>query len=72
MNRIYHGCAIGYLDGSHVIIKKDKNWLIPTADCFWKDPQDIINSVKSHSQTEKEKIIWWKIMMIYFNKKRKM
>ena len=24
MDKIYDGCAMGYLDGSHVILKKDK------------------------------------------------
>ena len=45
----------GYKDGSHVLIKKDKKCLIPTTDCFWKDPHDVINCVKTRSQTEKQK-----------------
>ena len=35
MDKIYHGCATkGYLDGLHVVIKKDEKCLIPTANCF--------------------------------------
>ena len=36
MDEIYHGCAKGYKDGLHVLIKKDKKCLIPTTDCFRK------------------------------------
>ena len=70
MDEIYHGCAKGYKDGSHVLIKKDEKCFIPTADWFWKDPPDIITCVKTCSQTEKQKIIVWKSMMNYFNRKR--
>ena len=70
MDEIYHGCAKRYKDGSHVLIKKDEKCLIPTTDCFWKDPHDLINCLKTHSQTEKQKIIGWKSMMNYFNRKR--
>ena len=44
--------------------KKDEKYLIPTADYFWKE------NVKTRSQTEKQKIIGWKSMMNYFNRKR--
>ena len=72
MNKIYHGCAKGYLDGSHVVIKKDEKSLIPTAHCFWKDTHDVINTIKAGSQTEKQKIIDWKYTTNYFNRKREM
>ena len=69
MDEIYHGCAKGYKDELHVLIKKDEKCLIPTTDCFWKDPHDVVNCIKTHSQTEKQKIIDWK-SMIYFDRKR--
>ena len=72
MDKIYYGCTKGYLDGLHVVIKKDEKCLIPTANCFWKDPHDTINTIKTCSQTEKQKIIGWKSMMNYFNRKREM
>ena len=71
MDEIYHGCAKGYKDGSHVLIKKDEKCLIPTTDCFWKDPYGVINYVKRCSQTQKQKIIGWKSTMNYFNRKKK-
>ena len=72
MDKIYHGCAIGYLDGLHVVIKKDEKCLIPTADCFWKDLHDVINAVKRCSQTKKQKLIGWRSMINDFNRKRQM
>ena len=60
----------GYKDGSHVLIKKDKKCLILTTNCFWKDPHDVINCVKTRSQTEKQKIMGWKSMINHFNRKR--
>ena len=53
-----------------MLIKKDENYLIPTADYFPKDPYDVINWVKTCSQTEKQKTIGWKSMINYFNRKR--
>ena len=52
-----------------MLIKKDEKCLIPTTNCFWKDPHDVINCVKTHSQTEKQNIIDWKSMVNYFNRK---
>ena len=63
MDEIHHGCAKGYKDGLHVLIKKDEKCLLLTADCFWKDPDNVINYVKACPQTEKQKIIGWKKMM---------
>ena len=36
MDKIYHGCAIGYLDGLHVVIKKMKNVLFQLPIVFGK------------------------------------
>ena len=71
-NKIYHGCAKGYPDGSHVNIKKDEKCLILTASCFWKDLHDVINTARTYSLTEKQIIIDWRSMMNYFNRKREM
>ena len=70
MDKIYHGFSIGYSDGSNIIIKKDENCIIPTAKCFWKDPHDVINIIKTRSQTEKQEIIGSGIMINYLNIKK--
>ena len=72
MDKIYHGCRKRHPDGSHVVRGKDSNYFIPTTDSFWKGPHDIINAVKTRSQTEKQKVIDWRSMTNYFNKKRDM
>ena len=71
MYKIYHVCDIGNPDGSRVVIGEDEECLTPTTDCFCKDPQDAINSVKTCSRTEKQKIIFWRSTLNYFNKKKK-
>ena len=48
--------------------KKDEKCLIPTSNCFCKDPHDTINSVKTCPQTEKQKITGWKSVMNYFKR----
>ena len=53
-----------------LFLKNNENSLTPTADCFLKDPHYVINSVKTRSQTEKQKVIPCKTIMDYFNKKR--
>ena len=55
-----------------MLLQKDEKCLIPTTDCFWKDLHNVINTTKTCSQTEKQKIIGWKSRMNYFNRKREM
>ena len=56
MDKIYHCCRKGHPDGLDVVIEKYSNCLLPTANCFWKDPRDVINAVKTCSQTENKKL----------------
>ena len=41
---MYHDCAKGYKDVSHVLIEKHEKCLIPTADCSLKYPHDVIST----------------------------
>ena len=68
MDKMYHGCRRGHVDSSHCLIKKGKKCMAPTANCFWKDPHE---TVKTHRQTEKQRIIDYRSMMDCFNMKRK-
>ena len=70
MDEIYHGCAKGYKDGLMFLSKKMKNVLLKPLIFFLKDPYNVINYVKTRSQTAKQKIIGWKSMMNYFNRKK--
>ena len=49
----------------HFNTKNDK-CITPTSNCYRKDPNDVINSLKTRSQTKKQKI-----MMDYINEKKK-
>ena len=51
---------------------KDEKCITPTSSCYWKDSNDVINSIKTQSQTKKQKTIDWKTMMDYLNEKREM
>ena len=43
MDKIFHGCAMGYRDGTIILI--DEKFLLPVNDPFWKDLEDIPNGV---------------------------
>ena len=49
---------------------KDEKCITSTSNCYWKDSNDVINSIKTQSQTKKQKIIDWKTMIDYLNEKR--
>ena len=46
--------------------KKNDKCITATSNCYRKDPNDVINSLKTRSQTKKQKI-----MMDYINEKKK-
>ena len=60
-------------DASNKIIGPGEKCLTPTAQCFWKDPQDIKSSgVKTHSQAVKQPTVSIQDYNYYFeNKERK-
>ena len=51
---------------------KDEKCITSTSNCYWKDSNDVINSIKAQSQTKKQKLSDWKTMMDYLNEKREM
>ena len=58
MELIYHGCMSKNADVSNKIIGPSENCLTPTAQCLWKDPQDVKSSgVKTRSQAAKQPIV---------------
>ena len=55
MELIYHGCMTKNADGTNKIIGPGEKCLTPTAQCFWKDHQDIKSSgVKTHNQAARQ------------------
>ena len=65
MNYIYHGCALKHSTGTNVIIGSNKKCLNPTNKCFWKDPKEIINAIKTRSQLKKQPIAHYKTIDKY-------
>ena len=49
-----------YSNGTNKIIHRSEKCLTPTKKCFWKDPNDIINTVRTRFQLKNEPIAHWK------------
>ena len=43
MDQIYHGCITKSVNGTNKLIGPGEKCLVPTEECFWKDPRDIKN-----------------------------
>ena len=50
----YHGCFTKNADGTNKIIGPGEKCLIPTAQCFWKDPEDVRSEIKTRSQLKNQ------------------
>ena len=57
MYQLFHGCAKGYSEGS----KKDEKCITPISNCYWNNPNDVINSIKTQSQTKNKKLLTGKL-----------
>ena len=51
---IYHGCFFKNADGTNKIIRASEECSVPTDECFWKDPCDLKNGVKTRSRAKNE------------------
>ena len=60
MDRIYHGCFTKHADVTKKIIAKGEKCIVPTDECFWKDPVDVTNGVKTRSHAKNEPIATYK------------
>ena len=72
MALIYHGCMTKNADGSNKLIGHGEKCLVPTANYFQKDPEDIKSRVvKTCSQTKNQRTVSIKDYDYYFlNKAR--
>lgn len=70
MGCIYHGCFTKNADGTNRIIAKGMKCLTPTNECFWKDPVDVKNKIKTRSQTENQLMVDYKAFDDYMTKKQ--
>ena len=69
MDCVYHGFALNHTNSTNVIIGSNEKCLIPTNKCFWKDPNDVINAVRTRSQLKNLPIAHWKTIDHYFEQK---
>ena len=69
-NRIYHGCGLAFEDGAGPLIKASLGCCYPTANPFWKDPEDVENRVKTKSQLRKTPIVKESYITEYLNQRR--
>ena len=47
---VYHGCFTKNADGTNKLIGPEEKSLIPAAQCFCEDPEDVRSGVKTCSQ----------------------
>ena len=66
---IYHGCFYKNADGTNKINKAGEKCLVPTDECFWKDPCDIKHGVKTRSRAKNEPRVTLKDLNRYYNEK---
>ena len=54
MDKIYFGCFYKNADGTNKIIVAGEHCFAPTDKCFWKDPSDVKDGVKTRSRANNE------------------
>ena len=69
MDLIYHGCAYANADGTQKMIAKGDFCLFPTNRCFWKDPREVDDYVKTRSMTKRQRCVSRALFNRYFKEK---
>ena len=67
--RIYHGCFYKNADETNKIINAGEKCSVPTDECFWKDPCDVKNMVKTRSRAKNKPVVTLKDFNCYLDKK---
>ena len=66
---IYHSCFYKNTDGTKKIVKAGEKCSVPTDKCFWKDPCDVKNGVKTRSREKNEPVVQFKDFNHYLDEK---
>ena len=69
MDYIYHGCALKHSNGTNVVIVSIEKCLTLANNCFWKDPNNVIDAVRTRSQLKNQPIAHWKTIDCYFEQR---
>ena len=67
--RIYHGCFYKNASGTNNIFKTGDKCLVPTGECFWRDPCDVKHGVKTSSRAKIEPMVTLKDFNRYYDEK---
>ena len=62
-------CQLAIVNHLLSIPYRNEKYLIPTNKCFWKDPKDIINAVKTRSQLKKQPTAHYETIDKYFEQR---
>ena len=68
----YHGCFTKNAAGTNKLIGPGEKCLTHTAQCFWKDPEDVRSGVKTRSQLANQLTVSTEDYQYYFKKKQRM
>ena len=72
MVQMYHGCMTKNADGLNKLIGPGEKCLTPTANCFWKNAEDIKScGITTRSQTKIHPIVSIKDYNYYFQNKER-
>ena len=71
MGLIYQGCMTKNADGTNKLIGSGEKCVTPTAQCFWKDPQDVRSGIKTRSQSAKQPTVGTQDYDYYFQNKER-
>ena len=71
MALIQHGCMIKNADGTNKLIGPGRKCLVPTDECFWKNPWNAKKcQMKSRSRTKKEPTVSIKDYKTYMQQRQ--
>ena len=63
----YHGCGLGYVDGTRALLASRSKCNKPTQNPFWKHPTDVNSGVKTRNQINKSHFATEQYMDFYFH-----
>ena len=69
MDKIYHDCFYKNADGTNKVIAAGELCLTPTKKCFWKDPSNVKDEVKTRSRANSEPTVSFQTVDEYWKGK---
>ena len=63
---VYHGCGAWYHDATNKIVSKNRKYIRPTYEPFWKKPNNVRNKVETRAQLKLKSVVKNKYVRRYF------